>query len=182
MVSCTEEQKLPLQSIRCLLDESYCLIGGTSLSLPITKFSEYKKSNGVWYSPPFYLGDVTGLKARLAVYPNGIESGAGTHVSVVLQNLETDLEIPAEVECGSFTQIGIGSTNSDKPEYTYYCITKMFCECGDNTGSMGELHYEHKFVPHRVSEKLCDSSDALVMTVKLTTLSEGYYCTCVCHR
>ena len=180
LVTCAEEQRVPLQSIRCLLDESYCLTGGNSLSLPITKFSEYKKSSCVWYSPPFYLVDITGIKARLAVYPNGIESGTGTHVSVVLQTLETDLEIPAEIEYGSFTQIGIGSTDSNKPEHTYYCITKIFCKCGDNAGSMGKLYYEHKFVPHRISEKLCDSSDALVVTVKLTTLSEGH-CTCACH-
>ena len=67
----------------------------------------------------FYVGDVTGLKARLAVYPNGIESGAGTHVSVVQQNLKTDLEIPAEIECGSFAQIG--STN------LYSLIKNMDC-------------------------------------------------------
>ena len=178
LITCDKKQKAPLQSIRSLLDESYCLIGGTSLSLRITKFSEYKKNNGVWYSPPFYLIDITGLKARLAVYPNGIKSGAGTHMSVVLQNLETDLEIPAEIECGSFAQIGIRSTNSDKLEHTYYCITKMFCECGNNAGLMGKLHCEYKFVPHWISEKLCDSNDALVMTVKL---SEGHFCMCICH-
>lgn len=183
IVTCAEEQNVPLQSIHSLLDESYCLIGGTSLSLTVSKFSEYKKSNGVWYSPPFYLADITGLKARLALYPNGIESGAGTHVSVVLQNLGTDLETSAEIECGSFAQIGIGSTDSDKPERTYYCITKIFCKCGDNVGSTGELHREYKLVPHRISKTLCDSNDALVMTVKLTTLSEDLCkCACACHE
>ena len=181
LITCAKKQKLPLQSICSLLDDSYCLIGGTSLSLPIAKFSKYKKSNGVWYSPPFYLGDIAGLKVRLAVFPNGIKSGAGTHVSVVLQNLERDLDTPTEIECGSFAQIGIESTDINRPEQAYYCITKIFCNCGDNTRSTGELHREFKFVPHRISEKLCDSSDAVMMTVKFTTLSQGP-CTCVCHR
>jgi hypothetical protein len=181
LVTFVEEQRVPLQSIRSLLDESCCLTGGTSLSLTVSKFSEYKKSNGVWYSPPFYLFHITGLKARLALYPNGIESGAGTHVSIVLQNLETDLEMPVKIECGSFAQIGIGSRSidSDKSEHMYYCITKIFCKCGDNVGSTGELHREYKFVPHRISEKLRDSNDTLIITVKLT---EGIFtCLCACH-
>lgn len=180
LVTCAEVQKVHLQSVCSLLDDSYCLIGGTSLSLLITKFSEYKKRNSVWYSPPFYFGDIAGLKARLAVYPNGIKSGTGTHVSVVLQNLEIDLETPTEIECGSFAQIGIASSDNDKPELAYYCITKIFCECGDKAGPMGELHRELKFVPHWISEKLCDSSDTVKITVKLTTLSLGQ-CTCACH-
>ena len=98
--TCTEEQKLPLQSIRSVIDDSSFLkVNGAALSLQMTNFSKYKHI--IWYSHPFFLGDVTELKLRLAVYPNGIKEGAGTHVSLVVECLERDVKESVDMECGS---------------------------------------------------------------------------------
>ena len=56
----------------------------------MTNFSNYRRLNNTWYSPPFYLGDVTGPKLRLVVHANGVASGARSHVSVVIQCLKRD--------------------------------------------------------------------------------------------
>ena len=58
------------------------------VSMP--KFSEYRRSGKVWYSPPFYYRD--GYKMCLAVYANGVK-GAGTHVSVILNLLKGEHNI-----------------------------------------------------------------------------------------
>ena len=95
LISCTDKLRFPLQSIRSEIDNSYCLkLDGAALSLEITNFSKYKQSNEVWYSSPFYLGDITGLKLRLAVYPNGIKEGAGTYASLIIECLERDFKEP----------------------------------------------------------------------------------------
>ena len=67
-----------------------------------------------------------------SVYPNGIESGAGTHVSLALQNLQRDQQTPIEMECGLFAQIGIASRSKPKQTYTLVLATEVFCEYGDN--------------------------------------------------
>lgn len=54
--SCTDDQMLPLQSIRSLIDNSYCLKEeDDSLVIDMAKFSTYKRSKSVWYSPPSLL-------------------------------------------------------------------------------------------------------------------------------
>ena len=44
-------------------------------------FSTHKKSNEIWYSPPFYTS-TDGYKLQLRVDANGIGKGKGTHVSL----------------------------------------------------------------------------------------------------
>ena len=55
------------------------------VSMP--KFSEYRRSGKVWYSPSFYY---EGYKMCLAVYANGVGEGAGTHVSIALTLLKRE--------------------------------------------------------------------------------------------
>ena len=55
---------------------------GDSVTIVMPKFSEYRRSGKVWYSPPFYYRE--GYKMCLAVYANGVGKGAGTHVSLSL--------------------------------------------------------------------------------------------------
>ena len=49
----------------------------------ITNFSEHKKTNNIWYSPPFYTG-IGGYKMQIRVDANGVGQGKDTHVSVRL--------------------------------------------------------------------------------------------------
>ena len=59
---------------------------GDSMTVRMSKFSEYRRSGKVWHSPPFYYGG--GYVMCLAVYANGVGEGAGTHVSVAMLNLK----------------------------------------------------------------------------------------------
>ena len=47
----------------------------------MTDYSQHKRDDDSWYSPPFYTG-LGGYKMCLRVDPNGCINGAGTHVSV----------------------------------------------------------------------------------------------------
>ena len=44
-------------------------------------FSTHKKSNEIWYSPPFYTS-TNGYKLQMEVHANGFGDGKGTHVSL----------------------------------------------------------------------------------------------------
>ena len=47
----------------------------------MTEYSKHKRDGDAWYSPPFYTGP-GGYKLCLSVNANGLDDGAGTHVSV----------------------------------------------------------------------------------------------------
>ena len=57
-------------------------------------FSTHKKSNDIWYSPPFYTS-TDGYKLQLRVDANGSGRGNGTHVSlfVCLMKGENDTQL-----------------------------------------------------------------------------------------
>jgi hypothetical protein len=178
LATCAEEQKLPLQSIRSVIDDSYCLkVNGAALSLQMPNFSEYKKNRNVWYSAPFYLGDATGLKLRLVIYPNGIAEGADTHVSLVIECLPKDVkESLPDVECGSYVKVTICSKTEG---YLRTCSSKDLCVCSDiERSAIGTgLLYEYRFMECGIAEKIiCD--DTLEFTVEW---SQSGPCGCVCH-
>ena len=60
---------------------SQYLFSLTPMEFTITDFLKMKESNTEWVSPPFYTHP-HGYKVCLVVYPNGIEIGKGSHVSV----------------------------------------------------------------------------------------------------
>ena len=60
------------------------------VKVTMPKFSEYRRSGKVWYSPPFYYRE--GYKMCLAVYANGVGEEAGTHVSVTLTLLKEEYD------------------------------------------------------------------------------------------
>ena len=60
-------------------------------SIVMIEFSEYKRKDTVWHSPPFY-SHVGGFKMRLAVYANGYGTGAGTHMSVYVHLLKGEYD------------------------------------------------------------------------------------------
>ena len=74
---------------------------GDSLTIEIPDLSQYKRSREVWRSPPFYIKE--GYKMCLAVYPNGIGKGEGTHVSLslVLMKGEFDDQLEWPIRCDS---------------------------------------------------------------------------------
>ena len=49
----------------------------------MSKFSQHKKLDDTWFSPPFYTA-IGGYKLQLVVHANGVSIGEGTHVSVFL--------------------------------------------------------------------------------------------------
>ena len=51
------------------------------VDIVMDSFKKHKKSNDIWYSPPFYT-HLGGYRMGLEVYANGIRKGKGTHVSV----------------------------------------------------------------------------------------------------
>lgn len=184
LVTCTEEQQLPLQSIRSLIDDSFCLKAGSTLTLNLPHYSKYKISNDVWYSPPFYLGDIAGMKIRLAIYPNGIQSGAHTHMSLLVQNLKRDEGIRAKLLCGSYVQVSINNSRCLKTDCSYVLSTGIFCKCDnfdkfcqDVTGTTEGIVAEYKFALHQIAEKLC-SNDILKVIVKMQQTK----CLCSCHE
>ena len=55
----------------------------------MSKFSQYKKLDVTWFSPPFYT-EIGGYKLQLAVHGNGVGTGEGTHVSVFLHLMKCE--------------------------------------------------------------------------------------------
>lgn len=91
-------------------------------------FSKCKQApHHVWYSPPFYLNVVTGLKLRLAVYPNGIKEGARIHVSLVIECLKRDLEDPKQMECGCYIIVQVIGGNAETDDFS--SSTNDICQC-----------------------------------------------------
>ena len=62
-------------------NSSQYLLNLPPVEFAITDFLKMKDSNTEWVSPPFYTHP-HGYKVCLVVYPNGIEIGKGSHVSV----------------------------------------------------------------------------------------------------
>ena len=58
---------------------------GDSLEIVIPKFSDYCRSGKVWRSPPFYYRE--GYKMCLAVYANGVRSGAVSYTHLTLPTI-----------------------------------------------------------------------------------------------
>lgn len=48
----------------------------------ITNYSELKKTGGIWYSSSFYMAE--GYNFCLAIHPNGVGAGKGTHLAICL--------------------------------------------------------------------------------------------------
>ena len=68
------------------------------IEFTIGDFSEKKRANEKWLSPPFYT-DNKGYKFRLNVHPNGIHDGSGSHLSVhaeLMKEEHDELEWPFE--------------------------------------------------------------------------------------
>ena len=185
LVNCTNKQKLPLHSIRSVIDSSYCLKrDSASLSLQIANLSQYKRApHHVWYSPPFYLCDITGLKFQLAVYPNGIKEGARTHVSLVIECLVRDFPDLKVMECGYYVNVQAIGCNAETGKFS--CDTNDICRCKNsreiwaNASANGGFHCDHKFIPHTIIKSICPD-DCLKLQLQL--LENSGFCDCPCHE
>ena len=92
--SCPPEQLAPLSSLLSLLDQSSHLKrpGDTLLMpLPLDEMEPLKARSGVWYSPPFYVGD--GYKMSVGTRPTNESEGYAT-VYVFLLPGEFDHQLP----------------------------------------------------------------------------------------
>ena len=100
MGTCTEEQKLQLQSITALLSHQLRK-NGDCIEFEMHDFQKYKEKKEAWFSPPFYYKE--GYKMCLAVYPKM------THVSVSLFLLkgEFDNELTWPISNSSNITIGL---------------------------------------------------------------------------
>ena len=80
---------------------------GDSDKIKMFNFSEYRRSGKVWYSPPFYYRE--GYKMCLAVYANGVEEGAGTHISMSLMLLrgDRDYQLKWPLQCCDASMHGV---------------------------------------------------------------------------
>ena len=120
--TCTEDQMLPLQSIRALIDKSHQLNKDDTLTIEIPNLSQYKRSKKAWCSPPFYVKE--GYKMCLVVYPNGTGKGEGTHVSLslVLVKGEFDDQLEWPIRCDSehcLENIEVEVMSQQRKTYSY---------------------------------------------------------------
>jgi len=57
----------------------------------VSNFNQLKTKNTIWYSPPMYT-HLHGYKLCIAVWPNGLSGGRGTHVGVYLYSMSGEFD------------------------------------------------------------------------------------------
>ena len=170
--SCTEEQQVALQSIRSLADESYHLkVIDQPIIFQMINYSEFKRTNKVWYSPPFYVAD--GYKMCLAVHANGNGLGHGMFVSISLclmqgefdDELNWPIEIPFHLIIESICSEDF--TDSDPPALpkTYMYFHSDAPQDRVNDGLLVEARKCENFVTHEQTENMLLYFDAISFQV-----------------
>ena len=72
-------------------NQPHFLFNLVPVEFAITDFTKKKECDAKWISPPFY-SHPQGYKFRLAVFPNGLYTGCGTHVSLCVLLLEGEYD------------------------------------------------------------------------------------------
>ena len=133
----------------------------------INKFSEKKKVNGEWYSSSFYTHN-RGYKFRLEVYPNGVGTGRGSHLSVYFQLMRGEYDNELEWPFEGDVRVELLNWREDKNHHS------KTIECSDHDGvkfSRVTNQFEiatglgkHEFISHtdlmsttNNTEYLCDN-------------------------
>ena len=82
--SMSDTQKLPLQCMKTLMGSYGTELreNGQALTFRMPNYSEFKKSGRYWQSSSF---SISGYRMHLVVAASGIETGKGSHVSVILK-------------------------------------------------------------------------------------------------
>jgi hypothetical protein len=138
------------------------------VSMP--KFSEYRRSGKVWYSPPFYYGE--GYKMCLAVHANGVGEGAGTHVSVTLSLLKGEHD-SAQHQSGprECSPVCKGYARRKRFEGSRWLKVCQYQPLSQYSEAVKELSHDEKFCTHEyIVSKLVN--DCLTFNIE--------YCD-VCH-
>ena len=180
--TCSDSQRLIVQSIRSLADETFHLRKiGQPLLFQMINYSEFKRSQKVWYSPPFYVAD--GYKMCLAVYASGDGIGRGSCVSISLclmrgefdEELIWPVELPFHLvveilkQNEEFDTGGSGTTAPPNPKtYMYFHADKPQDRVQD--GILLEARKCENFVRHDVVEDWMLFYDAI--TFQITAESE----------
>ena len=175
--SCSESQRVLLHSIRSLTDKSYQLQDmGKPVVFQMINYSDLKRNNKKWYSPPFYVAG--GYKMCLAVYANGIGSGRGSCLSIALclmkGEFDGDLAWPVNVPFNLTVEIlkqdeqteSAGPTNPKT--YMYFHPDKPQQRVLD--GVLVEARICENFARHQVVEEWMLFYDAI--TFQITPESE----------
>ena len=184
-ITCTEEQWFHLQSIRYVIDDSYCLKqSGASLSLQMTKLMSPSISEPTCgTAPPLLFRWCNWAEVRLRVHPNGIKKGAHTHLSLIIECLQRDLHEPVKVECGCVNiQAIINKQADDCSSYDVDCI---ICECSyavtSSTVQIRQYYKKYEYIPLKSLQKC--TNDSLQFLVKWNTHDSPWLsCTCHCHE
>ena len=132
----------------------------------------------MWYSPPFYLGDVTGLKFRFVVYPNGVQESEGTHVSLIVECLESDAKEPKDIQCGSHIKIIVSNKGNN-----YLYRIRDICGCKNSheiwlDAAVNGFHCEYWFMAKEFAQELCYNDTLELQTSWCINYSN---CDCTCH-
>ena len=174
--SCSESQKVGIQSIRSLTDESFHIREiGQPIIFQLINYSEYKRSNKVWYSAPFYVAN--GYKMCLAVYANGTGIGKGSCVSIALCLMkgEFDAQVAWPVELPFHLIVEImkqheeyeGSSGANAPQnprtYMYFHSDKPQDKVED--GTLLEARKCENFARHDLVEDWMLFYDAVTFQV-----------------
>ena len=175
--TCTENQRFAIQSIRSLTDETFHLRQiGQPVTFQMINYSDFKRSNKVWYSSPFYVAD--GYKMCVAINAAGSGIGQGTCLSVSLWLMrgEFDNELTWPVELPFHLIIEIlrssehfdsGSPNENAPPNpkAYMYFHEDTPQMRITEGTMVEARKCEHFARHDVVEEWMLFYDAITFKV-----------------
>ena len=170
VATCSKEQQLPLQSIRSLIDPSFCLkTDDDSLQLSIPDISRYARGSEMWYSPPFYIGDIqSGMKVCLTARVMSTKSYVGyyghswtpgTSIDVNFEILESELQQSVENSCCTTLVVKVMHDESSEPKI-------MVCECQKPSSMSTLAPINIEIANNELNIEVHKSSSA---------------CMCVCH-
>ena len=162
LATCSEDQRLPIQSICSLMDDSWCVKEDELLTLRMENFSNYTDKRAYWYSPPFYLEEFTGPKLRVVVYARSETNGC---VAFALQYLAKDSSMPEEADTRKLI-VPLFNVN-----ITYACTWTIPADYSSK-GLVSTLT-EYKYLPlSLVQEVLCNDIFTFNVTYGAETDSE----------
>ena len=156
---------------------------GDEVTLCMTNFTQYKQTDKVWHSPPFYYLD--GYKLCLAVYANGKGAGAGTHVSVELLQMRGEHDDKVNWRCTRDLEMlsikmmmQCKKAQSQEKQYSIERFLSSACfKRLSPSENLCVCHFwdgkpinEDKFIDHKSVEHLMLFNDTILLNIKMTVI------------